>query len=88
MFTRYYDPELARYRQSEQEIDRLFAEAGLKATAGLIDRVPNRFQFGMLPGAEPWRVWDGQFVSVLTVAVPALSVALVVGWTGRRKPGQ
>ncbi len=88
IFTRIYDPALERHRQSEREIDRLFAEAGAETQEGPIDRAPNKFQLGLLPSTAPWHIWDRHVLSVLTPAGPALLVAMVYLRTHRQKTGR
>ncbi len=80
-FTRYHDEERAA-REAGSDSDSLadlFADTGIEDNTGAVERVPNRFMLGLLPGGS-----DKHAVSVLTLAGPGALVSLiaVVGLLG------
>lgn len=79
VFTIHFDPARdARERAAATEgVAALFDDTGLQDEAGKLETMPNAFRFGLLPSAYPWRLWDRDLPSVLTVGGPALLCSLV-----------
>ena len=89
MFTRYVNEEraAAEAQAAQSDVASLFDDAGLNEGFESIELPPNHFALGLLPATYPWRVWDRDLFSVMTVAGPGalLIVFALLPWRfGRR----
>ncbi len=80
--TRFPTEELTQ--QADSGLSDLFSDTGLNDDLGEVQKLDNRFTFGLLPSPAA----NAEAVSLMTVAGPALLVALLaiqpIGWSKRK----
>lgn len=79
MYTRLYDRDRAeREAANGNNLASLFEDTTpLPGASAPIAEVPNRFMFGLAPSTYPWRLFDPELLSVLTLAGPAVLIGLI-----------
>ncbi|RMH25771.1 MAG: hypothetical protein D6693_08340 [Planctomycetota bacterium] len=79
VYTQQYDPDrAAREAASTNDLASQFGDMELPSDSAVsIEPVPNRFRLGLLPSTYPWDIFNPDIVSVLTLATPALLIALM-----------